>query len=280
VSTHPTDFAQKPSSNHLNRQIGQYSLAAAVAGVSVLALAAPVAGEVVVTKKTIQIPVSSSDMPHPVRISMANNGVNNFSFSLASFPANGSTYPLRDLIVYGASSNANPEVACCSLHAYAPALQRGARIGPSAGTVGFGGGYANIERTYAGPIVRGLRGSWGGNPKDRYVGVRFWISGKTHYGWIRLTVKTSTDPHGPRLTATITGYAYETVANKPILAGTAATESTTSAEVASKPTAQVITPKNLVPTNFQNQAGPSLGMLAAGSDAMPLWRREETSVRQ
>ena len=39
-----------------------HSLAAATAGVSLLALAQPAAGEVVVTRKTIQIPVTTSDM--------------------------------------------------------------------------------------------------------------------------------------------------------------------------------------------------------------------------
>jgi hypothetical protein len=268
VSTQPNDSAKKPSSNTFNRQIGLYSLAAATAGVSLLALAQPAAGEVAVTRKTIQIPVTTSDMPHPVRISMANNGVDNFSFSLISFPANGNTYPLRDLILYGASSNANPVIGCCSLHAYASPLQRGASIGPSSGTVGFGP-YGNIERTYAGQAVRRLRGYWGGDLKDRYVGVRFLIGGQTHYGWIRLTVMTSTDPKGPAMSAKITGYAYETVANKPIKAGTAATAAST----AEKSTAEVQAPKNI-----PNQSGPSLGMLAAGADGMPMWRREETST--
>jgi hypothetical protein len=32
----------------------------------------------------------------------------------------------------------------------------------------------------------------------------------------------------------------------------------------------------VVVTNIQNQSGPSLGMLALGSVALPMWRREET----
>jgi hypothetical protein len=46
----------------------------------------------------------------------------------------------------------------------------------------------------------------------RFLGVKFLISGETHYGWIRLNVPS---PFG----GTITGYAYETEANKPITAG-------------------------------------------------------------
>ena len=70
---------------------------------------------------------------------------------------------------------------------------------------------------------------------------------------------TNTQPHGPFMSATITGYAYETVPNKAILAGMA------------KSTAEV-----QVPQDSRNQAGPSLGMLALGADGVPLWRREET----
>ncbi len=138
MSTQPNDSVSKPSSNtSQSPDSSVFARGSNVAGVSLLALAQPAAGEVAVTRKTIQIPVITSDMPHPVRISMANNGVDNFSFSLISFPANGNTYPVRDLILYGASSNANPVFGCCSLHAYASPLQRGANIGPSSGSVGF-----------------------------------------------------------------------------------------------------------------------------------------------
>lgn len=95
------------------------------------------------------------------------------------------------------------------------------------------------------------------------------IGGELHYGWIRLTLTTNPDPHGPFMSAKITGYAYETVPNKPILAGTASS----AAGAAKKPTAEA-----QVPENIHNQSGPSLGMLALGSEALPLWRREEASA--
>jgi hypothetical protein len=49
---------------------------------------------------------------------------------------------------------------------------------------------------------------------NRYLGLKFKIGGKTHYGWARLNV----GGFGS-LVATITGYAYETIPNKPIVAG-------------------------------------------------------------
>jgi len=61
------------------------------------------------------------------------------------------------------------------------------------------------------------------------------------------------------MTATITAYAYETEPNAPISAG-----------AGEEPTAE-LQPQ----ANIQNQPGPSLGMLALGADAVPLWRRDE-----
>ena len=58
-----------------------------------------------------------------------------------------------------------------------------------------------------------IRGGPWANVADRYLGLKFQIKGKTHYGWARLTVDWI------KLSATLTGYAYETVADKPILIG-------------------------------------------------------------
>lgn len=264
--TQLTDAATKTSPNHFNRQVGMYSLAAAVAGVSLLALAQPAAGEVVITRKTIPIPDPSNH--DPLMISLANNGIDNFGFTNdASIKEGGS------LLVFGASPR-DKELAAGDFYAEAVALPRGARIGSpvppsSAGFVST----ALIEGSEESPngVYRTLRGYWGGNPKNRYLGVKFAINGQTHYGWVRLTVTTNPEPNEPPISATITAYAYETVANKPIAAGTAA-------GTADKPTAEIQLPGNIIPQNLQSQSRPSLGMLALGADGVPLWRREETLI--
>jgi hypothetical protein len=257
MSTPSTDSATKASSNNLNRQLGLYSLAAAAAGVSMLALAQPAAGEVVITRKTIPIPLAPYGVPEPVEISLTNNGIDDFTFSLRSTFSSISTLNVRSFGVTNAA--AGKGVVGMGTHiAYASALTRGAKIGPS--THFSSEGRIEQSLTRGRPYTRYLYGKWGGNPKNHYLGVRFLIDGQTHYGWIRLTVTTNPQTHGPLMSATITAYAYETVPNKPILAGTA-----------EKPTAEV-----QLPENFQNQDGPSLGMLAAGADGLPLWRREET----
>lgn len=250
-----TDSARKSSSNNLDRQMAQYSLVAAVAGVSMLALAQPAAGEVVVTKKTIPIPLTPAVVPKPVKISMANNGITDFSFELYSYSVG--AVPERGLTLDGASPR-NRVIAMGDLNTYAAQLQRGGKIG---GTYANLGSKVLVEASVSAGTSRYFRGFWDGNLKDQFLGVRFLINGKPHYGWIRLTVTTNTNPHGPFLAATITGYAYETVPNKAILAG------------AGKSTGEV-------PRDSRNQAGPALGMLALGADGVPLWRREESSVGQ
>jgi hypothetical protein len=66
----------------------------------------------------------------------------------------------------------------------------------------------------------GSSGTYGGpwrNSKDRYLGLKFKIDGEIHYGWARLTV--TADRHGKRVAAKLTGYAYETLADRPIVTG-------------------------------------------------------------
>jgi hypothetical protein len=262
-----TDSASKASSNNLNRQVAQYSLAAAVAGVSMLALVQPTAGEVVVTRKTIPIPLAPRTVPEPVTISIANNGIENFNFYLNSSVT---SVGLRELVVVsvdpGQNGAHNQVIAGGSFYGKALALERGVKIGPAAvPSASFGSFGALVEGTNSNTGSFYSRGFWAGNLKNRYLGVRFLINGKFHYGWIRLTVTTNVKLRKPTLSATITGYAYETVPDKPILAGT--TGIAASAEVQ-------------VPEKNKNQVGPSLGMLAAGVEGLTVWRREEPSARQ
>ena len=60
-------------------------------------------------------------------------------------------------------------------------------------------------------------GPWGKGRKftGPYLGFKFLIDGEVHYGWARVNVQANF----LKLSATLTGYAYETVANRPILTG-------------------------------------------------------------
>lgn len=259
MSTHPADSVEKLTFKKLNRQIRLYALAASAASVGVLALASPAEGEVVITRKTIPIPVSPDGMRQDVGISMTNTGINNFSFALTSFV--NSVRSGRFLEVWGVG-NRDGVMVEDTFSAKALALSRGMKIGPSVNFLSLSGYGDLVEATENGKYGTYSRGYWGGNPKNDYVGVRFQISGQTHYGWIRLTVTTNPHRHGPSMTAEVTAYAYETVPNKPLKAGTAVTA----------------TADDQGAENTQH-VGLSLGMLAAGAEAMPLWRREKPSAR-
>jgi hypothetical protein len=148
----------------------------------------------------------------------------------------------------------------------------GAAVKPGAKIVGGdqfrSGHYANMGQiafpTYTqnprwgGPWVNGGKGV-----NHRYLGVKFQINGRFHFGWARLTVKTQ----GTEFTATLTGYAYETIPGKGIIAGQ--TKGTDESNV-EQPDAALTSP---IPDNLQ----PTLGALAMGAPGLSIWRREQSA---
>ena len=111
----------------------------------------------------------------------------------------------------------------------------------------------------------GTFGQWA-NVSNRYLGLKFNIKDKAHYGWLRLTVRLS--GHA-RIKATLTGYAYETISGKAIKAGqTKEADALTNDDLG--PGASLTSP---IPDTPQPT---SLKMLALGAQGVPLWRRKET----
>jgi hypothetical protein len=92
------------------------------------------------------------------------------------------------------------------------ALPAGARVGRNAGFVS----HTNPAVVMCVAVYySSSQGNWC-NQKNRYVGLRFSIKGKTHYGWARFSTTLGRRSH---ITATLTGYAYETIPGKAIIAG-------------------------------------------------------------
>jgi hypothetical protein len=258
--TERTDSSKNTSFGNLNRQVGIYSLAAAAAGVSLLALAQPGVAEVIVTQKTIPIPMSNYHMPNPVKISLTNNGVDQVGLSL--FSDTDPAAPYRGIGGGGAGVNSGffgrTSYALDSAF-IASALPVGAKIGPPKLPHFFVPG-GLIERTQTNEGFKYSSGPWAGkNLQDRYIGVRFLIDGELHYGWIRLRISTNHHVGGPLMSAEVLAYAYETEPNIPVYAG-----------LTKQPTAEVQPSQQI-----QNRRGPSLGMLAAGAEAVPLWRQKQ-----
>jgi|SRR5580704_3004841 hypothetical protein len=100
----------------------------------------------------------------------------------------------------------------------------------------------SIRNSISGSHHHKVKGLWR-SAGSRYMGVKFSIGGETHYGWIRLKGFSCSGE-----TPFLTGYAYESEANKPIDSGAG--------------------DRALPP-----QADPAtLGALAGGAKGLALWR--------
>jgi len=139
---------------------------------------------------------------------------------------------------------------------YASAFKAGAAIGPSQQ---FSGKILAATGTEYGYI-----GQWQ-NITNAYLGLKFYIGGKEHFGWARLTVSSGTGT----ISARLTGFAYETQVGKAIIAGSTAGDEDAQA-------------MGIEPAAGERAAGgqsagsaSQLGLLAAGAYAIPMWRRED-----
>ncbi len=248
VSTNPGDVSLSES---IDKRLKLYGMAAAAASVALLALVEPAEAEIVITNKKIPIPRCDGLHTCPVKVDLNHDGIADFSFTLG---------------YYGYGQNVNAQLHVTPLTggeamgqaeaSLAFALVRGAKIGPSAQFASVSG--LVLERssycTFSCSERHNLNGNWGGNHPNRFLGVKFVIHGKTHYGWIRVTVTTSTSAP---MSAEITEYGYETIANKSCGAGLPGASAAPSDD------------------GRNSDAGPALGMLALGADALPLWRRDD-----
>jgi hypothetical protein len=213
-----------------------YALAASAAGVGWLALTPLAEAEVVYTPASVFIPYNGV---HTYDLDLDGDGITDFTITEFRF---------SDTDLGFASINVDPASGNGVIGSYkytteAVALTRGAIIGSSrkfapkqARMVEYG--------VSGGGIYTG--GDWRkSNP--RFLGLSFRINGETHYGWARLIVKLGQDKL--KMTAYLSGYAYETVANQSIRAG-----STSGPETES----------------YAAEPSGSLGALAAGAAASPL----------
>jgi hypothetical protein len=182
-------------SDSVHHKLNLYALAASATGVGMLALAQSAEGRIVYTPAHIKLAPN-----HKFRLDLNHDGIKDFELDDT---ASGSSafleiHPLRrGNALAPAITDCNPSVAV-------GALEAGALIGR-------GQFYATLY-CMAQQISEGSFGSWPG-VKNRYLGLQFVIKGKKHFGWARLSV--SRAPY----VAALTGYAYETIANKPIVAG-------------------------------------------------------------
>jgi hypothetical protein len=189
----------------LDRRLNAYCLAASAAGVSLAAMAAPPAqAEVIYTA------VRENVLTTWTSVDLNNDGLPDVSFVCAS-----TDYHILDREVWARPAQSQGGIIGYAgpIHPYASALTKKVLIGPKAA---FLVGTDFMERTLVDHYGKGYTsyvGPWQ-KATDKYLGVRFVIDGQLHYGWVRMSVNA-----GYRLWAGITGYAYETLPNRPIMAG-------------------------------------------------------------
>jgi hypothetical protein len=189
-------------SDTIHCQLNSYALAASAAGVGVLALAQPVEAKIVYHKTYLVIAGAE-------RYNLDLNHDRITDFSVVNF----FTTACPDSCVqalYLIPAGGNSEVGSTqrNFH-FAAAMKKGSAIGPKAH---FLAGSAVMREAFS---TQGSAGPWN-NVNNRYLGFKFQIKGKTHYGWARLNV---TGGGLGTIVATMTGYAYETIPNKAIVAG-------------------------------------------------------------
>jgi hypothetical protein len=219
-------------SDSIRQRLNIYALVASVTGVGVLALAQPAEAKIVYSPVWITLGLHGAyqlDLNHD----------NTTDFALYSTVCSNSVSCITVLFLEAPPGAGNRLIGYVtgSGTAVASALRPGSRIGQG----------EHFRRRF-GVLLEarsnsGFFGQWG-NVKNRYLGLKFKIKGKTHYGWARLSVNFAKDV----ITTALTGYAYETVPNKPIIAG-----------------------KTKGPDVITVQPA-SLGHLAAGASAIPAWR--------
>jgi len=221
-----------------------YALAASAAGVGVLALAQSAEAKIIYTKTHVVIGTN-----HVYELDLNHDGIADFKISNHSF--------FTDTIVASLSAlpaQANNAVVGAQPHIgfpyYAYALRRGVTIGPKQPFSGAWMAWSDGANR---------AGRWA-NVRGRYLGLKFRIKGKIHYGWARLNVTVGNS----RITATLTGYAYDTIPNKTIIAGQTKGPDDNMIE---EPSASMTVPASQPAT---------LGALAMGAPGLSIWRREES----
>jgi len=217
--------------------------------VSLLALAQPAEAKIVYTPAQVTFGGEACGSNGGIySLDLNHDGIADFMFDWSGLGSHCS-FGSVDLVAQPTGSNG----VAGSLN-WAFRLRGGTLIGPQQS---FSGGLmaSFVVRTYrVRPNQCRGQGFWlyycannTNGSEQGYLGLKFSIHGQAHYGWARLNVFTNWN--APALSATLLGYAYETIPNKPIIAGR---------------------------THGKDEA--TLGHLATGASAIPAWRVKPTAA--
>ena len=201
--------AAAPLSNSVHQHLNMYARAATAAGVGILALTPSANAKIIYTPANIPITPNVG----LIELDINNDGVNDFGFSF-TYKLPGGTHHLiaEPAGKKGRIWSIRTTKTFRSHHYCVAAVQSGSTIGA----------HSPFEKKHS-PLLMdwGSRGTYGcpwtylnvGGKGFAYVGLKFRVKGVVHFGWARVKM------NGSLSAPTITGYAYETVGHKPIIAG-------------------------------------------------------------
>jgi hypothetical protein len=241
----------------LEKRLLTYAAAASAAGVGILASGQFAEAKIVYTPANKHINVNGGI----VDLDLNHDGITDVIFKAVYYHSG------KDFVGslwLAPSTELGGAVKVASLNLYwAAALPKGHKVGPKApfltGTaeepMAIGNSVSTLGSYSGGP--------WRSSAKRGYIGLKFAIKGKVHFGWIRLERVAAKKFKYP---AVITGYAYETIPGKAIFTGQ--TKDTDDAEAAS-------------PSLNTHEPGPAtLGALSLGAPGLSIWRREQSSTQR
>ena len=254
-------------SDSIQHRLNAYALAASAAGVGVLALTQAAEARIVYT------PANENILPvTQVFLDLNHDGIPDFSFWIGGY-----TFGVVSCRHHSGDHGNRAFLRINPLNQngvrgkkFASAFPAGVRIGPKGQSIknryGYMATYFFCDSTmggtahyYFGPWANGGKGV-----KRRYLGLKFVSNGEVHFGWARLNVSV----HGGHVKGLLTGYAYETIPNKPIITGKTKGPDD-GANDDPGPGASAANPIPEIPQPA------SLGALAMGSSGLSIWRRKE-----
>jgi hypothetical protein len=219
----------------LNTRLVSYVAAASAAGVGLLAGAQPADAEVVYTPANTPILINT-----PVALDLNNDGI--VDFELSNIYRGFARKSCTNDCTFGADATlkVTPEAADNAIwfinvasHQTGDSHRKTKKdVRAAAAPVPWGVVVGPERKLQAAPTVMHSEifsgtifgfasyksfGPWGENRQfaGPYLGLKFTAGGEVHYGWARITVTANQ----LTITATLTGYAYETIANRPIITG-------------------------------------------------------------
>ncbi len=234
-------------SESLHQRLNSYALAASAAGVGMVALAQPVEAKIVYTKTHVKIFGYGNHAIYHLDL----NRDKQIDFTILNISGSSGVSFTKDFLYAKGKGSNGVECNQSGRFGLALALPKSSRV--SSGEKFCQGGELESVRSSGATSRRSYGGYWK-NVSNRYLGLKFTIKGLLHYGWARLSVqikhasRKNPESHSELITATLTGYAYETIPNKSIIAGKT--------------------------KGADEQDGASLGALAAGSPVLSRSRKK------